>query len=168
MVHFVVYICLWTFTFFHSGVPVAWMMTSNSMEATIQFFLNFIKDHNPEIKLWITMSDCDQAQLNAIKAVYLEMKLLLCWWHMLHAMQMHFCTEEFPELWKCIWEWVKTSDWPTFDSLWEWIQTSSLVPQSFIDYLKSSWMSIVPLWAGISRQNRTIYQEGDTNMLIEA
>jgi hypothetical protein len=166
MVHFVALLIMDAY-FFHSGVPVAWMITSNGTEVTIQYFLNFVKDHCLEIKLQITMSDCDEAQLNAIKVVYPETKLLYCWWYVLHAMQSHFCMEEFLELWKCIWEWVKTSNQLTFDSLWEWIQTNSLVPQSVVDYLKSSWMSILPLWAGISRQNWTIYQEGDTNMLIE-
>ncbi|KAH8980321.1 hypothetical protein EDB92DRAFT_1777684, partial [Lactarius akahatsu] len=41
-------------------------------------------------------------------------------------------------------------------------------PQSLIDYLEVNWMPVVPLWSGASRQNRTIFQEGDTNMLIEA
>ena len=122
----------------------------------------------PEITLWITMSDRDKAQMNAVKAVYPETTLLLCWWHVLHAMWMHFHTEEFPDLWEHVRELVKTSDQSKFDSVWEWIQTDPLVPQSFVDYLKTNWMSIVPLWAGISRQNRTIFQEGDTNMLIEA
>jgi len=135
---------------------------------TIQYFLNFVKMHSPEITLWITMSDHDQVQMNAIKAMYPGTTLLLCWWHVLHAMRMHFCTEEFPELWECVREWVKTSDQSRFDSVWDWIQTDPLVPQSFVDYLKTNWMGIVPLWAGISRQNRTIFQEGDTNMLIKS
>ena len=168
MVCFVACFRLWMLTLFRSaGVPVAWMMTSNGTEATIHFFLKFVKDRNPEIKPQFTMSDRDQAQLNAIKAVYPETKLLLCWWHMLCAMRSHFCTEEFPELWKRVWEWVRTSDQATFDSLWEWIRSDSSVPQSFVDYLQSNWMTVVPLWAGISRKNRTIFQEGDTNMLIE-
>ena len=83
-------------------------------------------------------------------------------------MQMHFHTEEFLELWECVQEWVKTSDQVQFDSLWEWIQTNLLVPQSFVDYLQSNWMGIVLLWAGISRQHWKIFQEGDTDMLIEA
>lgn len=96
------------------------------------------------------MSDHDQAQMNAIKAVYPETTLLLCWWHVLRAMQMHFCMEEFPELWECVREWVKTPNQSRFDSVWEWIQTDTSVPLSFIDYLKLNWMGIVPLWAGIS------------------
>ncbi len=144
------------------------MLSSNGTEATIQYFLNFVKTRSPEITPWITMSDRDQAQMNAIKAVYPGTTLLLCWWHMLRTMRMHFRTEEFPELWERIREWVKTSDQLRFDSVWNWIQTDPSVPQSFVDYFKTNWMGIVPLWAGISRQNRTIFQEGDTNMLIES
>ncbi len=144
------------------------MLSSNGTEATIQFFLNFVKMRNPEITPQITMTDRDKAQMSAIKAVYPETTLLLCWWHILHTMRMHFHMEEFPELWKRVREWVKTSDQSRFDSVWEWIQTDPSVPQSFTDYLKVNWMGIVPLWAGTSRQNRTIFQEGNTNMLIES
>ena len=151
-----------------TGVPVAWMVSSNGTEATIKFFLEFVKGRSPEVTPRITMSDRDQAQMNAIKAVYPATTLLLCRWHVLRAMRMHFRTEEFPDLWERVRELVKTPDQSKFDSLWEWIQTDPSVPLSFIDYLKTSWMSIVPLWAGISRQNWTIFQESDTNMLIEA
>ncbi len=57
---------------------------------------------------------------------------------------MHFRTEEFPEVWECVHEWVKTSDQSKFDSIWEWIQTDPSVPQSLVDYLKTNWMTIVP------------------------
>jgi transposase-like protein len=144
------------------------MLLSNGTEATIKYFLNFVKMRSPEIAPQITMSDHDQAQMNAIKAVYPDTTLLLCWWHVLRAMQMHFRTEEFPEVWERVREWVKMSDQATFDSLWEWFQTNPSVPRSFVDYLQTNWMSIVSLWAGISRKNQTIFQEGDTNMLIEA
>ncbi|KAH8978817.1 hypothetical protein EDB86DRAFT_3089977 [Lactarius hatsudake] len=88
---------------------------------------------------------------------------------MLRAMRMRFDTDEFSDLWKCVQEWVKTPNQSKFDSAWEWIQTEKeKVPESFVKYLKENWMGIVPLWAGIARKNRTIFQEGDTNMLIEA
>ena len=52
--------------------------------------------------------------------------------------------------------------------MWEWIQTDPLVPKSFVDYLQNNWMGIVPLWSAIYRKSCSIFQEGDTNMLIEA
>ncbi len=76
------------------------MVSSNGTEATIQYFLSFVKMHSPEITPQITMSDRDKAQMNVVKAVYPKTTLLLCWWHVLHAMQMHFRMEEFPELWE--------------------------------------------------------------------
>ena len=150
------------------GVPVAWMLSSSSTEATIQFFLKFVKTASPTVIPAIIMSDRDKAQMNVIGTVYPESKLLLCWWHMLRAIQMHFHTEEFPEVWTRIREWVKTPDQTKFDSIWEWLQTDPSVPISLIDYLRTQWMSIVPLWSGTMRQDRTIYQEGNTNMLIES
>jgi len=48
------------------------------------------------------------------------------------------------------------------------MQADPSVPQSFVDYLKVNWIPIIPLWSGSSRQGRTIFQESDTNMLIES
>ena len=116
----------------------------------------------------IIMSDRDKAQMNAVNTVYPDSKLLLCWWHVLRAIWTHFHTEEFPEVWDHIREWIKTPDQSRFDTLWEWFQTDPLVPRSLVDYLKINWMTIVPLWSGTMRKERTIFQEGDTNMLIES
>ena len=114
------------------------------------------------------MTDRDKAQMNAIAAVYPESRVLLCWWHVLRAIRTHFRTEEFPKLWEGIHEWVKTSDQTQFYSFWQEMQTDPSAPQSLVDYLKVHWMSIVPHWSAIHRKNRTIFQEGDTNMLIES
>ena len=127
-----------------AGVPVVWMLSSSGMEATISFFLNFIKARSPEIMPTIIMTDRNQAQMNAITAVYLASNLLLCWWHVLRAMRMHFHMEEFPELWERVCELVKTSDQSRFDTLWEWIQTDLSVPKSFLDYLKTSCVTFCP------------------------
>ena len=88
------------------------------------------------------MSDHDQAQLNAVKAIYLESTLLLCWWHVLRAMRMHFRTEEFLKLWERVHEWVKTPNQSKFDSWWDEMQTDPAVPLSFFDYLKVNWMPL--------------------------
>ncbi len=37
----------------------------------------------------------------------------------------------------------------------------------FIAYLKSQWLSITPKWSRVLRKGQSIYEEGDTNMLIE-
>jgi hypothetical protein len=151
-----------------TGIPVALMLSSSGTEATIEFFLNFVKVASPDVVPAIIMSDHNKAQMNAVNTVYLDSKLLLCWWHVLRAIRMHFCMEEFPEVWSRIREWVKTSDQSKFDLLWEWFQTNPSAPQSLVDYLKTNWMSIVPLWSGTMRKERTVFQEGDTNMLIES
>ena len=83
-------------------------------------------------------------------------------------MWMHFQTEEFPRLWERICEWVKTPDQSKFESWWDEMQNDPEVPLSFLDYLKINWMPIVPMWSGSVRQHRTIFQESNTNMLIES
>ena len=113
------------------------------------------------------MTDCDKAQMKAIEAVYPDTQMILCWWHVLRAIRTHFRTEEFPEVWERIRAWVKTDDQAKFNSVWHEMQTDTSVPQSLVDYLRVNWMGIVPLWSGIYRKDRPIFQEGNTNMLIE-
>src|SRR6267378_5701013 len=86
------------------------MLSSSGTEATIKYFLNFVKLWSPEIRPTIIMSDCDKAQMNAVMGVFLESTLLLCWWHVLCTMRMHFRMEEFPDLWNKVHEWVRASD----------------------------------------------------------
>ena len=144
------------------------MLSSSGTEVTVKFFLDWVKEWNPEIKPAIIMTDGDQVQINAIKAIYSDSTILLCWWHVLHTMQTHFCTEEFPKLWEHIHKWIKTPDPSKFESWWEEMQTDPLVPLSFIDYLRENWMPIMPMWSGSVQKNHTIFQEGDMNMLIES
>ena len=87
---------------------------------------------------------------------------------MLCTVQMHFSTEEFLEVWEHIYTWIKTSDQIKFDQMWQELQTNDSVPQSLVDYLKVNWMGIETLWSGIHKKNWPIFQEGDTNMLIES
>jgi hypothetical protein len=75
------------------------MLSLSGTQATIQFFLNFVKMLSLMVVPAIIMSDRDKAQMNAIETIYPDSKLLLWWWHVLRAIQMHFCTEEFLEVW---------------------------------------------------------------------
>ena len=69
-------------------------------------------------------------------AVYPGSTVLLCWWHVLCMMWMHFQTEEFPRLWERVREWVKMSDQLKFESWWDEMQNDPEVPLSFLDILK--------------------------------
>jgi hypothetical protein len=71
---------------------------------------------------------------------------------------------------KLLWDkevWVKTADPAEFSRIWNEISSDPLVPQSLIDYFKTEWIPVTEMWSGVSRQNRHIFEEGDTNMLIE-
>jgi hypothetical protein len=144
------------------------MISSSMRKETVGFFLNWVKSGSPEVRPSIIMSDRDQAQLAAIRDVYPHSRLFLCTWHVLRAMRRHFVTSAFKPLWEKIQIWVKTCDPAEFSKIWEEISSDPLVPSSLIQYLKSEWLSVSEMWSNVSRKNRHIFEEGDTNMLIEA
>ncbi|KAE9388559.1 hypothetical protein BT96DRAFT_836017 [Gymnopus androsaceus JB14] len=57
-----------------------------------------------------------------------------------------------------------------FAETWEQIRTGSpdFVPPSFIDYLATYWMKIEKWWSNVYRQRRSVFENSDTNMLLEA
>ena len=150
------------------GVPVAWMLTSSRTSATISFFVAWVKCISPAVRPAIIMTDRDQAQIAALHAVYPRSQIYLCTWHILHAIRSHFVTTEFPGLWDKIKKLVNTDDLATFFTLWDKICTDPSVPRSLVKYLATRWMPEVYMWSKTVRKERSIYEEGDTNMLIEA
>jgi MULE transposase domain len=142
-------------------------MSNGTME-TITFFLNWVKDASPAVQLAVIMTDCDQAQIAAIQAVYPQSRTFLCMWHVLRAMRSHFATHEFLALWDKVKAWVKSDDLTEFDNLRDEIFKDPSTPQSFIDYLTDQWIPVTHLWSRVVRKNRSIFEKGDTNMLIEA
>ena len=100
--------------------------------------------------------------------VYPHSQVFLCTWHVLCAMRCHFVMSTFKLLWEKIQIWVKTSDPAEFSKIWEEISTNPQVPSSLIQYLKTEWLNVSEMWSNVSRKNRHIFEEGDTNMLIEA
>jgi hypothetical protein len=149
------------------GVPVAWMLSSSMKKDAVAFFLNWVKEASPEIRPSVIMSDHDQAQLTAIQETYPHSQLFLCTWHVVRAMRHHFVTDAFKPLWAKIQIWVKTSNPAEFSRIWEEISSDPLVPPSVIQYMKTEWIPVTEMWSRVSRQNRHIFEEGDTNMLIE-
>jgi len=144
------------------------MLASNGMTATIAFFLKWVRDASPLVQPVVIMTNHDQAQINALEAIYLQSTVNLSTWHVLHAMRLHFNTNQYPVLWEKVKEWVKTEDQFEFARLWVEISCDPSAPQSFIAYLKAQWLPVTPKWSRVLRKGRSIYEEGDTNMLIEA
>jgi hypothetical protein len=79
----------------HLGVPVAWMLASNGTTAMIAFFLSWVRDASPLVQPMVIMTDHDQAQINALGAIYPQ-----CTWHVLRTMRLHFNTNTYPVLWE--------------------------------------------------------------------
>ncbi len=115
------------------------------------------------------MTDRNQAQVNAICMAFPECQCMFyCWWHVLRAIRTHFNTKEFPELWSLIQDWVRMVNSNKFDTCWTRIQEDTNVPKSVSDYIAREWLPHKEMWSAVSCQNRTIFEEGDTNMLLEA
>jgi hypothetical protein len=149
-----------------TGTPVAWMISSNATEVTIDFFLAQLRLRNPSVIPKKFMSDRDPGQMNSIQRRYYEAQLLLCWWHVLHAWQQHFVTTHYPELWEKLKYWIRISDEKEFNKCWQEIQ--SLAPGSFLEYLNTYWIPVRDLWSAIARKDFTVFEHSDTNMLAEA
>jgi hypothetical protein len=114
------------------GIPAAWMVSSNRVEDTINFFLQSIRMRNPGITPEFFMSDKDHAQLNSIKRQFPKSAILLCWWHVLHAWQQHFITTVHPELWELLKKWIRLTDRAEFWQQWDKIK--NIAPSSIIQY----------------------------------
>lgn len=54
-------------------------------QATIQEALQIFKDWNKDYSPQYTMTDCDQAELNALRAVYPDIQTFLCDFHVKKA-----------------------------------------------------------------------------------
>jgi hypothetical protein len=63
------------------GVPVGWMISSDGTEATLSFFLRKLREQEPNVALKHFMTDRDQAQINALRAVLPESEIFYCLWH---------------------------------------------------------------------------------------
>ena len=145
------------------------MLSSNGTQATIEFFLNLIKARSPEISPSIFMMDCNHAQVNAICAVFPQCgRIFYCWWHVLWAIRTHFNTKEFADLWSLIQDWVQMTNNNEFNACWTKIQRDTNVPKSVAEYIAWEWLPHKEMWSAMSRQNCTIFEEGDTNMLLES
>ena len=144
------------------------MLSSNRTTDTITFFVNWVKEASPTIQPLVIMSDRDQAQIAALQIVYPQSQILLCIWHVLRAMRSHFITDQFKGLWDKIKAWVNTDNLSKFLKLWDEISSDPSVPQSIVQYLTTEWMQVSHMWSKVARKNRSIFEEGDTNMLIEA
>ena len=144
------------------------MLSSNGTYVTIKYFLDLIRAQSPDISPTIFMTDCDQAQVKAIRATYPSCWVLYCWWHMLRAIRTRFKTKEFPKLWTLIQDWVRTNEEGEFDAWWDQMQSDMSNPDTVIGYLAWDWVPCKDMWSAIYRRNRMIFEEGDTNMLLES
>ena len=141
---------------------------SSTMTHVIKFFVKWVRDASPSVWPGVIMTDHDQAQIAALEIVYPQSQIFLCTWHVLRAMRSHFITSEFQGLWEKIKAWVNEEDLAKFFKIWDEISSNSSVPPSVIKYLATEWLQVSHRWSKVARRNCSIFEEGNTNMLIEA
>ena len=149
-------------------MPVAWMLMSSATTEIITFFVKWVRDTSPSVQPAVIMTDRDQAQIAALEITFPQSRILLCTWHVLRAIRSHFVTSQFQGLWEKVKAWVKTDDIGQFYNIWDEISSDPLVPESVVKYLKTKWLPVLHRWSMIGRKHRSIFEEGNTNMLIEA
>ncbi|KAF5333285.1 hypothetical protein D9611_002793 [Ephemerocybe angulata] len=142
------------------------MISSDGTEETVSLFLESIHSRFPDINPEYFMTDKDYAQINSIGRVHPSAEILLCWWHVLHAWQQHISITAYPEVWRLMKTWVRITDASEFSERWASIK--AIAPASVIEYLEKNWMPITKMWSAVYRTERTIFQDCDTNMLVEA
>ena len=144
------------------------MLTSSATTDVITFFVKWVRDASPSVRPGVIMTDRDQAQIAALEFVYPHSRIFLCTWHVLRAIRSHFVTSQFEALWEKIKAWVITDDLAVFLNIWDKISSDPLVPKSVVEYLATEWLRVLHMWSRTARRNRSIFEEGNTNMLIEA
>jgi hypothetical protein len=55
-----------------------------------------------------------------------------------------------------------------FNVYWTQIQEDTKVPKSMAKYIAWEWLPHKDMWSAISHQNCSIFEEGNTNMLLES
>lgn len=90
------------------------MLASSGTTEIITFFLRLVRDASPEVRPAAIMTDRDQVQIAALEIVYPESRIYLCRWHVLRAIQTHFVTSQFQELWEKIKRLVRTDSVKVF------------------------------------------------------
>jgi len=63
---------------------------------------------------------------------------------------------------------VTTEDIATFYNIWDEISNDPLVPESVVKYLSTEWLPVLHRWSMIGRKHQSIFEEGNTNMLVKA
>ena len=55
-----------------------------------------------------------------------------------------------------------------FFNIWDKISSNPSVPESIVKYLTVEWLPVLQRWSIIGRKHQSIFEEGNTNMLIKA
>lgn len=161
------------------------MISSTGTERVLTHFLRLFRDCNTTTPR-VIMTDYDVAQINALRSVYPDVPIYLCWWHVLRAWKKHLPQAETDQIWPLMTAWyvdhtfcpcgkmlissiyprLRESDAARFSNRQS--EIFRLAPPNYVQYLTKTWLPVITMWSAVHRANRRIEEHVDTNMLIEA
>ena len=151
---------------YQQGIPVAYLISSNGLATTLTRFLTAFKAICPDIGAFMT--DCCDAEKNAVETAYPKAKHLLCYWHVLKAWRAKLKQERNFEkddpFWLKLKAFLKSRN--NFEEEYKMIIESS--SPKFADYLNTHYYASREKWAFSFRMNIPMFRFSNTNMLIEA
>jgi hypothetical protein len=113
------------------------MLASSGDEATHTLFFKVFRQANPTPPPYIIM-DRDLAVFNAARAVYPEIKVFLCWFHLISAWWKHINVLKNPSTWKLLLTLPRATTQHEFDTIWSKIKDEA--PIGFVLYMEKYWM----------------------------
>ncbi|XP_076144157.1 uncharacterized protein LOC143126130 [Alosa pseudoharengus] len=144
------------------GVPFAYLIMSHESSATLQLCLTKLCSRNPNFYPRSVMIDRDLKELNAIRQVFPNTKVLLCWFHVLQAVHRwltsrdggNLSTEERNTVMHGMHSMKACSTEEKFVTVFNAIckdLDTQLGSNRVTNYLKAYWLPHSALWANFGR-----------------
>ena len=143
------------------------MISSSTTSSVIAAWLQSIKMQCPAICPEYFMSDNDSAEHKAINDVYPDSRILLCWWHVIKdwKRKIHGVVPKNEQ--DALFQKLKFLLTTSRDFEVDVKIVQQLANPEFNLYFERTWLPKKDLWAFEFRQDRSILQSSNTNMLIE-
>ncbi|XP_070546630.1 uncharacterized protein [Ptychodera flava] len=167
--------CLLVRDTFGHGTPIAFFVISQENEKNIHTCFEKFKITNPEVSPRAFMVDKDYKEIHVISSLYPMSDVLLCWFHVLQAVQRWLTKSESDisglanqDKRKAVVKYMSAMKQCTTEEAFQEMvdEMESEIPfQKCVEYLRRNWVPIGHMWAAFGR--RFYHGNSETNNLIE-
>ncbi|XP_078515592.1 uncharacterized protein LOC144780925 [Lissotriton helveticus] len=157
---------------FGNGVPVCTFITSEDTEDSISACLHELKMASPNTLPSAFMIDKEDKDIGAIQKIYPTSGILVCWFHVLQAINQWLCKKEsgisgpdsYEERKKVLDFVAALKNCATEEAFSKVVSESSQVIRSNIvrHYLEENWLKCASMWANFGRQLSDENSEANT------